>query len=119
MGSLEATGAKGVILLIKAAGLEGSPRDRLREQFRGHGIGCERCHGPGELHVAARGEEDGTIVNPGRLCAHLDGSWDERRALRATINKSLPALQERSRKTVQIALEVLNKGKTLAVAKAA
>ena len=42
-----------------------------------------------------------------------------RRALRATINKSLPALQERSRKTIQIALEVLNKGKTLAVAKAA
>ena len=59
------------------------------------------------------------LVNPGRLCAHLDGSWDERRALRATINKSLPALQERARKTVHIALEVLNKGKTLAVAKAA
>ncbi|HEY7308427.1 MAG TPA: tetratricopeptide repeat protein [Gemmataceae bacterium] len=36
-------------------------------------IGCERCHGPGELHVAAhrRGEgtadEDRTIVNPRRL----------------------------------------------------
>jgi polysaccharide pyruvyl transferase CsaB len=59
------------------------------------------------------------LVNPGRLCAHLDGSWDERRALRATITKSLPALQERSRKTVHIALEVLNKGKTLAIAKAA
>ena len=59
------------------------------------------------------------LVNPGRLCAHLDGSWDDRRALRATINKSLPALQERARKTVHIALEVLNKGKTLAVAKAA
>jgi len=59
------------------------------------------------------------LVNPGRLCAHLDESWDERRALRATINKSLPALQERSRKTIQIALEVLNKGKTLAVVKAA
>ncbi|HYY62300.1 MAG TPA: polysaccharide pyruvyl transferase family protein [Burkholderiales bacterium] len=59
------------------------------------------------------------LVNPGRLCAHLDSSWDERRTLRATIHKSLPPLQERSRKTVQIALEVLNKGKTLAVAKAA
>lgn len=50
--------------------------------FRGFGIGCERCHGPGELHVAARergdpptpllpGEKgrggDDTIVNPSRL----------------------------------------------------
>ncbi len=42
-----------------------------------HGIGCERCHGPGELHVAkryrgqhaeaARGVSDSTIVNPRRL----------------------------------------------------
>lgn len=38
-----------------------------------HGIGCERCHGPGELHVDARladEEVDGpdyTIVNPARL----------------------------------------------------
>jgi hypothetical protein len=42
------------------------------------GIGCERCHGPGELHVTARarGEEragpvDDTIVNPGRLSPEL------------------------------------------------
>ena len=39
--------------------------------FRGHAVGCERCHGPGELH--ARGQEivdgkDVTIVNP----RHLD-----------------------------------------------
>jgi predicted CXXCH cytochrome family protein len=38
--------------------------------FRGLAIGCERCHGPGELHVASRehGEAmngiDETIVNP-------------------------------------------------------
>lgn len=39
-----------------------------------HGIDCERCHGPGELHVARwntgetpRGETDRTIVNPRRL----------------------------------------------------
>jgi Flp pilus assembly protein TadD len=41
--------------------------------FQGYAIGCERCHGPGELHVRRheRGEElgavDNTIVNPGRL----------------------------------------------------
>jgi Flp pilus assembly protein TadD len=38
--------------------------------FLGHAIGCERCHGPGELH-ASRGEgpagPDLTIVNPARL----------------------------------------------------
>jgi predicted CXXCH cytochrome family protein len=33
--------------------------------FEGHAIGCERCHGPGELH--ARGDLDHTIVNPARL----------------------------------------------------
>ncbi|HET7188947.1 MAG TPA: tetratricopeptide repeat protein [Gemmatimonadaceae bacterium] len=37
------------------------------------GIGCERCHGPGALHVAERragprrGAYDNTIVNPARL----------------------------------------------------
>jgi hypothetical protein len=48
--------------------------NRYREPvFRGYAIGCERCHGPGELHVrrhereeAPRGADD-TIVNPGRL----------------------------------------------------
>jgi hypothetical protein len=42
--------------------------------FRGHAIGCERCHGPGELHVHSqkRGEEmENTIVNPGRLAPAL------------------------------------------------
>jgi hypothetical protein len=39
----------------------------------GPGIGCERCHGPGELHVASRRRSesvdtpDNTIVNPARL----------------------------------------------------
>ncbi len=34
--------------------------------FRGHAIGCERCHGPGELHVAQPHDvADGpNIVNP-------------------------------------------------------
>jgi predicted CXXCH cytochrome family protein len=41
--------------------------------FDGPGIGCERCHGPGELHVARRRQHeivdgpDNTIVNPARL----------------------------------------------------
>jgi tetratricopeptide (TPR) repeat protein len=41
-----------------------------RPIFRGHAIGCERCHGPGELHVQRPAEVDGlddTIVNPGAL----------------------------------------------------
>jgi len=41
----------------------------------GHGVDCERCHGPGELHVerwkgtadTGKGEFDPTIVNPRRL----------------------------------------------------
>ncbi len=38
--------------------------------FRGFAVGCERCHGPGELHVKRRRSGDGdgttdlTIVNP-------------------------------------------------------
>ncbi len=38
--------------------------------FRGHAIGCERCHGPGELHVKSPMVVDGrdaTIVNPAKL----------------------------------------------------
>jgi tetratricopeptide (TPR) repeat protein len=44
-----------------------------RPLFRAHAIGCERCHGPGQLHVERQQSEevaaadDDTIVNPGRL----------------------------------------------------
>ncbi len=61
--------------------------------FRGHSIGCERCHGPGELHIAKPlvvSGKDTTIVNPADLepslrdavCeqCHLNG---QRRVLRA------------------------------------
>jgi hypothetical protein len=47
--------------------------------FRGLAIGCERCHGPGELHVRAREQGDApegvdfTIVNP----RHLDHTLRE------------------------------------------
>ena len=41
-------------------------RNRYREPvFRGHAIGCERCHGPGELHARTLDPDD--IVNPSRL----------------------------------------------------
>src|SRR5207248_3744470 len=42
--------------------------------FRGHAIGCERCHGPGELHVrrpTVVAGRDRTIVNPAALEASL------------------------------------------------
>lgn len=51
--------------------------NRYREPiFRGHAIGCERCHGPGQLHVARHeqgwsGEMDETIVNPSELSSSL------------------------------------------------
>lgn len=38
--------------------------------FQGHAIGCERCHGPGELHVRKPepvGDELPNIVNPAKL----------------------------------------------------
>lgn len=53
------------------------PVEGVRNAFREpipHGIGCERCHGPGQLHVerwssgeAPTGEVDHTIVNPRHL----------------------------------------------------
>src|SRR5438270_1114116 len=44
-------------------------RNRFAQPFAaGHAIGCERCHGPGGLHVLkGGGRGDTTIVNPKRL----------------------------------------------------
>jgi Flp pilus assembly protein TadD len=42
--------------------------------FQGHAIGCERCHGPGQLHVERPSNIDGkdmTIVNPADLAPAL------------------------------------------------
>jgi Tfp pilus assembly protein PilF len=48
--------------------------NRYRQpMFEGHAIGCERCHGPGRLHVEAQRQAgdtagpDATIVDPSRL----------------------------------------------------
>ena len=60
------------------------------------------------------------LVNPGRLIAHIDDSFDNRRAMRALLLKNVPALQERARQTITYVLDVLNEEKKLgAVAKAA
>ena len=48
------------------------------------------------------------LVNPGRLIAHLDESWDKRRSLKGQLKKNVPALQERSRQTAQIAAQLLS-----------
>jgi hypothetical protein len=77
----------------RAEAVEGTLNRYRPPIFLGHAIGCERCHGPGELHAARPKMVDGrdmTIVNPAALepslrdavCeqCHLNG---QRRVLRA------------------------------------
>lgn len=61
--------------------MAGSANRYAAPLFRGHTIGCERCHGPGEIHVAhwkgqlAAEKPEYTIVNPRKL------PWREREAV--------------------------------------
>ncbi len=47
------------------------------------------------------------LVNSGRLIAYMDHSWDHRRSLVRRINRALPALKDRARKTHEIAVELI------------
>src|SRR5262245_19838118 len=51
------------------------------------------------------------LVNEGRLMAHIDESWDRRRATRAKLEKAVPPLQERAQQTHRVLVELLKKGK--------
>ena len=51
------------------------------------------------------------LVNPGRLIAHLDEFWDKRRSLKTHLGKTVPELQERSRQTIKILLQVLSENR--------
>jgi hypothetical protein len=58
----------------RANDVDGSINRYTEPVFDGHAIGCQRCHGPGEVHVASRerfdpvpGTVDHTIVNPRHL----------------------------------------------------
>jgi predicted CXXCH cytochrome family protein len=57
--------------------VEGSGNHYRGSFFTGQGIGCERCHGPGQLHAERHKQDmpvpvaDEGIVNPGRLSPEL------------------------------------------------
>jgi hypothetical protein len=60
----------------RADHVEGSVNHYRQPVFEGHAIGCQRCHGPGELHAgggAGKGPDgiDPTIVNPRHLAPEL------------------------------------------------
>ena len=51
------------------------------------------------------------VVNPGRLIAHIDRSWDMRRDLAERIAKTLPELKERARENTAMLVRVLEEAK--------
>ena len=80
-------------LLCHSGRVEVPEGNVYRPVIREQAIGCESCHGPGSLHVAfhragrklAEGEDDLTIVNPGKL------SRERLEAVCATCHLSGPA----------------------------
>lgn len=50
------------------------------------------------------------LVNAGRLIAHIDRSWDRRRALIRRVERALPALQDSARQTHKLMLGLLQAG---------
>jgi len=48
-------------------------------------------------------------VSTGQLIAYIDRYWDTRHAVRAHIQRALPALQERARETIRLAMDVIVK----------
>jgi polysaccharide pyruvyl transferase CsaB len=64
------------------------------------------------------------LVNAGRLIAHLDQSWDNRRLMKAQLAKTVPVLQARSQETHKLLLQLIkgrkeDKAPRSAIAKAA
>jgi hypothetical protein len=58
----------------RARDVDGSVNRYTEPVFDGHAIGCQRCHGPGQVHLASRerfdpvaSQADDTIVNPRHL----------------------------------------------------
>ena len=49
-------------------------------------------------------------VNAGQLIAYIDRWWDLRRNLQARLEKSVPEIQNRARRTTEIALRLLTEG---------
>ena len=55
------------------------------------------------------------LVNAGRLIAYIDQSWDQSRAMKAKLAKTVPAMQKRAQETHRILVELLRK-ETLQIA---
>jgi predicted CXXCH cytochrome family protein len=58
--------------------VEGTANHYARPPFDGYAVACQRCHGPGELHVERPGKGadglDATVVNPKHLAPELRGA---------------------------------------------
>lgn len=51
------------------------------------------------------------LVNPGRLIAHIDQSWDRRRSLQNRISRTLPGLHLRARQSNAMLVDLLVSGR--------